>query len=76
MVPAYPSRREMASKEEKMRFRIVLFFVLVSTFALGYGVRTVTTPVVATTHASSACPVGQHPVVWYTARTWACEGNS
>ena len=27
-------------------------------------------------HAATACPAGTHVVVWYTARTWACVGDS
>ena len=76
MEPAYPYRREMASKEKEMRLTVALLLALVFSFGLGYSVRIVTTPVAAIAHASSACPEGQHAVVWYTAHAWACTGNS
>ncbi|HEV2217077.1 MAG TPA: hypothetical protein VGV88_05825 [Candidatus Dormibacteraeota bacterium] len=49
---------------------IALIAVFVFGALSGYLVRPSTAP--AAPQAASACPVGTHAVVWYTARSWAC----
>lgn len=41
--------------------------------AAGYATKDLTSPAAATAKVrASACAVGTHPVVWYTAGAWAC----
>ncbi|HYL08372.1 MAG TPA: hypothetical protein VEU76_07465 [Candidatus Udaeobacter sp.] len=61
-----------------MRTMAVFFIGLVFAFALGtatgYAARTGGRPnIPAARTAANPCPQGQHPVVWYSARSWACE---
>ena len=49
---------------------VALIAVFVFGALSGYLVRPSTAP--AAPRAASACPVGTHAVVWYTARSWAC----
>lgn len=65
-----------------MKLMVALAFAVVFAFVLGaaggYTARGLTAsaaPAVAG-HGDSACPAGQHAVVWYTAKTWACEPSS
>lgn len=65
-----------------MKLMLALAVAVVCAFVLGaaggYAARGLTAAAApaATGHAGSACPAGQHAVVWYTSRTWACEPNS
>jgi hypothetical protein len=67
---------EWLSKEEKMKLTLALAVAVVLAFVLGaaggYAARGLNTAAAQAT----ACPAGQHAVVWYTARTWACEPSS
>jgi hypothetical protein len=61
-----------------MRTTAIFLFGLVLAFALGtatgYAARTAgSSSAPATRAAASPCPQGQHPVVWYTVHSWACE---
>lgn len=53
---------------------VALIAVFVFGALSGYLVRPTTAA--APARAASACPVGTHAVVWYTARTWACAEDA
>ena len=65
-----------------MKLMVALVFAVVFAFVLGaaggYAARGLTAAAAppGAGRAESACPAGQYAVVWYTARTWACEPNS
>ena len=52
---------------------LMLFVALLIGGAGGYAVKGLTSAEPAIdTPPVSACAIGTHPVVWYTARAWAC----
>ncbi|HEV2141327.1 MAG TPA: hypothetical protein VGT01_09045 [Candidatus Dormibacteraeota bacterium] len=61
-----------------MKSKGALIIILFTTFVLGsfggYFIRTATASP-AEVSASTACTVGAHPVVWYSAHTWSCLGD-
>ena len=60
----------------------LIFGLVIAAFMLGsvggYAVKAVSVPTSVSTQRIAAdrltapCPPGSHPVVWYTARAWAC----
>lgn len=64
----------------------LLFGLVIAAFMLGtaggYAVRAVSVPIgvstqrVSTDQVTAPCPSGSHPVVWYTARAWACMSQT
>lgn len=59
-----------------MKLAMILVVVTLFGFAAGYAFRGY--DLQATTglrQAASACPVGSHAVVWYTAKTWSCMSD-
>ena len=59
---------------------IAMFAALLMAFVLGgiggYAVKAITAPASVASRAAAACPTGMHAVVWYTAKTWACQADS
>jgi hypothetical protein len=68
----------IAIRKPQLSIRGFVFLVaLLATFLLGgaggYLVKAVTAVPVAS--VTRACPVGSHPVVWYTAHSWSCAAD-
>ena len=64
----------------------LIFGLVIAAFILGsaggYAVRAASVPISVSTQRIAAdrltapCPPGSHPVVWYTARAWACSSET